>query len=99
MNRYPKLERVGRLFGVGFVACVGCAMTLDKKDTDNQVKCDNTDCTGQYATVVTSESKRISTGLKSESVGCVCFCSGLLQGLFRRDEQHVYRLHETNRLR
>ena len=72
VDRYPKLERVGRLFGVGFVACVGCAMTLDKKDTDNQVKCDNSDCTGQYATVLASESERISKGLKGVNGFGVC---------------------------
>ena len=86
VNRYPKLERLGRLFGVGFVACVGCAMTLDKKDTDNQVKCDNTDCTGQYATVATvvaSESGRISKVFEMcESVGCVCFVAVYCKGCF-----------------
>ena len=42
------MERLGRLFGVGFVACVGCAMTLDKNDAENFVKCENPGCKGEW---------------------------------------------------
>ena len=47
-DRFPKLEKLTKLFGHGYKACVGCAVTLDIKKTANMVPCDNRGCTGRF---------------------------------------------------